>query len=1244
MSRNTFFTLAAALVFAGSARAQLIWQSYNTSGSRVSSDAATYDSGTSSYSFSIPAGAIHTFVTTNFVPVSFSAGQTKTVTFTMTATGGFGPSGTPVQNKRFIAYGLFDYGATPPGAMGNFTDDKGLWTDSYQQASGIAAEVFGGTSTTANLLSYASATQLGAAIGPSSGAVGQFTDNSATDVTFRIVMNGAGTSSSIGTGTATNVAGAWYTDQATGGTAFNRTIYSAGTAAVAGALNFNEFAFMFSNSTGGSVTLTLANIGGVTPPPIITSQPPPNSSTTVGSDLTLTVGASGATSYQWQKSTDGGASFNPVSGNATATTASLTLSNIALGDAGIYNVVVTNAAGSTTSDNAAVTVSTGTTPPSIGTQPLSATVLVGDAASFTVTASGTSPLSYQWQKSSDGGTTFPDNVGTDSATFSLGSVSLADAGHYRVVVTNGAGSATSSAASLTVNEPPLITVQPVGTMLAAGAGHTLSVTASGSPAPTYQWKLNGVNLGGATSSSYDLTNASGADAGLYSCVATNAAGSATSDSVYVGVLSTMAVNALAPANGSVGRNRDVLFKMTFDQPVSVGTTGRVRIYDASAPTTPVETIDLAAGVSVTQFGTSYRYLLKDISGRSFAYLPILVDGNSVTICPHSSTALDYGKTYFVNIEPGVLLDAGGATFGGISDSSTWAFSTKASGPAASAPTIQVAADGSGDFDTVQGAVDFIPFSPANTIPRRIEIQDGIYTEIVRLRSGQNLVTMQGQSRAGTTIQYLSNNNTAGQLPALGASFSSVGQRSVFGSEPNDFTLQRITLRNSTPFGGSQAECFWVGNNAARMTVSEANLLSYQDTFMSNGGVCYLTNCYVEGSVDFVWGSGKTFFNNCELKMVGQVSGGIYVQARNTPATTPGYFFYQCQLTQGPGVAAGGSYLARIDPNASGGYPASQVVWMNCLMDAHIHPSGWQLNNATTAPEVKFWEHQSVELDGTTPVVISSRPTYNHIATGVGGSTVLDNQQIDAASAAFYSDANHAIGWWPLPEIAGQPAAQTKNPGESVTFSVIATATATLPLSYQWYKDGVAIAGATAASYQIPSITSADWGSYSVAVTNGAGAVSSSGAQLTVNDPLALWADSYGLNPATTGAGGADPDGDHWSNLAEFAFGMDPTDGNLSAVAVSGSSLLNTGMPLVVLQGPPPAVTYAAHFVRRQTHAAEGLVYTPQFSADLVGWEDSTATLTVIASDATHEVVRVPFPLLIGGKPARFFRVALSAGP
>ena len=254
MSRNTFFTLAAALVFAGSARAQLIWQSYNTSGSRVSSDAATYDSGTSSYSFSIPAGAIHTFVTTNFVPVSFSAGQTKTVTFTMTATGGFGPSGTPVQNKRFIAYGLFDYGATPPGAMGNFTDDKGLWTDSYQQASGIAAEVFGGTSTTANLLSYASATQLGAAIGPSSGAVGQFTDNSATDVTFRIVMNGAGTSSSIGTGTATNVAGAWYTDQATGGTAFNRTIYSAGTAAVAGALNFNEFAFMFSNSTGGSVT------------------------------------------------------------------------------------------------------------------------------------------------------------------------------------------------------------------------------------------------------------------------------------------------------------------------------------------------------------------------------------------------------------------------------------------------------------------------------------------------------------------------------------------------------------------------------------------------------------------------------------------------------------------------------------------------------------------------------------------------------------------------------------------------------------------------------------------------------------------------------------------------------------------------------------------------------------------------------------------------------------------------------
>ena len=136
-----FLLLALILFFSASitASAQLVWSSYNTSGTRVSASAAAYSSG--SYTFTIPANTTYTFITTNFAPVTLAASQTKTVAFTMNASGGFGPSGTPVQNQRFISYGLFNYGATAPGATGQLTEDLGLWTDSYQQTSGTTDQI-----------------------------------------------------------------------------------------------------------------------------------------------------------------------------------------------------------------------------------------------------------------------------------------------------------------------------------------------------------------------------------------------------------------------------------------------------------------------------------------------------------------------------------------------------------------------------------------------------------------------------------------------------------------------------------------------------------------------------------------------------------------------------------------------------------------------------------------------------------------------------------------------------------------------------------------------------------------------------------------------------------------------------------------------------------------------------------------------------------------------------------------------
>lgn len=146
--------------------------------------------------------------------------------------------------------------------------------------------------------------------------------------------------------------------------------------------------------------------------------------------------------------------------------------------------------------------------------------------------------------------------------------------------------------------------------------------------------------------------------------------------------------------------------------------------------------------------------------------------------------------------------------------------------------------------------------------------------------------------------------------------------------------------------------------------------------------------------------------------------------------------------------------------------------------------------------------------------------------------------------------------------------------------------------------------------------------------------------------LEVWRVQNFGSAANTGsfADTGDNDGDGVSNLVEFAFGMNPAANSTGTFAISGSVLTQTGMPAANVETLPGTVNYTARFVRRKTHSSDGLIYTPQFSADLTTWQNSTATPTVVASDATHDVVEVTYPFFIGGKKARFFRIAVSTSP
>jgi hypothetical protein len=119
------------------------------------------------------------------------------------------------------------------------------------------------------------------------------------------------------------------------------------------------------------------------------------------------------------------------------------------------------------------------------------------------------------------------------------------------------------------------------------------------------------------------------------------------------------------------------------------------------------------------------------------------------------------------------------------------------------------------------------------------------------------------------------------------------------------------------------------------------------------------------------------------------------------------------------------------------------------------------------------------------------------------------------------------------------------------------------------------------------------------------------------------------------------DGDGLTNLQEFAFGTDPSKSSPGSLAYAAGLVSQRGLPTVSLRNIPGGVDFRAAFIRRKNHLAAGLIYQVQFSGDLITWRNSSATPTIVASDAETEAVTVPYPFFVNGKKARFFRVAVS---
>jgi pectin methylesterase-like acyl-CoA thioesterase len=511
-------------------------------------------------------------------------------------------------------------------------------------------------------------------------------------------------------------------------------------------------------------------------------------------------------------------------------------------------------------------------------------------------------------------------------------------------------------------------------------------------------------------------------------------------------LLTVAAGATLPENAAVGVPIDTLLRIGFDAPPTLGASGNIVVHawDGTSVDTIALADDWAAYNSTTKaldrITTKVNVLGKVNSGidkvRVVNYVPVAVSGNTVVIFPHNNR-LAAGQQYYVTIDPGVITGTiGGGDFGGLADASGWSFTTK--GTTASGADLYVAADGTADFATLQGAIDAVP--AGNTAATTIHVAAGVYQELLYLRNKSN-VTIQGADAATTIVQYdnsdglnpgtggeqsVSSKGPSGSIPSVNV--TSGGRAIALFSGPDMLVLDGITLKSlhgqrtslypdGTPFTAGRtyvpgyspsnaAETFYF-NSGNRLVAKHSNLIGHQDTLQVKG-FSWFYDCFVAGDVDFIWGNANAaLFERCELRTRADTQGPSVVQARATSGFA-GFVFLNSALTKDEGIYD--AYLAR---SLNSGL--DNVAFVSCSLDAHVDPSGWSVAGryANVAPTaVTGWREYRSRQPGGDFVDLSGRVPAG--IAGTWGSIQLSAADVGALfssrATVFGCTSNLTIGW------------------------------------------------------------------------------------------------------------------------------------------------------------------------------------------------------------------------------------------
>eukprot|EP01012_Entosiphon_sulcatum_P051831 TRINITY_DN7118_c0_g1_i1.p1 TRINITY_DN7118_c0_g1~~TRINITY_DN7118_c0_g1_i1.p1 ORF type:complete len:2111 (+),score=215.11 TRINITY_DN7118_c0_g1_i1:17-6349(+) len=383
-------------------------------------------------------------------------------------------------------------------------------------------------------------------------------------------------------------------------------------------MNNDQFHVIVSNYISPDVTSNAVTLSTVVAAPIITSLASTSFKATELGAFTVTASGNPAPTF----SLSGQPSWLSIN------TSTGTLSGTAPDTSGSpFTFTITANNGAVVNQTFTLTVNPAVVAPAITVQPVGGTIARGQTANFSVTATGTEPLIYQWKK---------DGVAISGATSSrlvIASAQAGNGGGYSVTVTNGADTATSGVAFLLVNAPPVITVQPTAQTALAGGTVTFTVAATGTPAPSYQWRANGQVLLGATSSTLTLSNVQTANAANYDVLVNNGVGGLVSSLAQL----TVSASASAPVITASPTPRTVV--------VGSSTTLTVGVSAAPAPIYQWR----KGGVNITG-ATGPVFTFANIGFGDSANYDVVVSNSagSATSSPAAVTVIgrSYAGTYF----------------------------------------------------------------------------------------------------------------------------------------------------------------------------------------------------------------------------------------------------------------------------------------------------------------------------------------------------------------------------------------------------------------------------------------------------------------------------------------------------------------------------------------------------------------------------------------------------------------------